>query len=125
MALGQVLVVPPTALSPGTLGPVESPLLDPAATKFVVVTTPVVWPVSGDVLKLTVEESQDGGATYRFSAGNSLAAVDGGIGLKKDGTPLLFDTWTTTFMFAGASRKLRLTLEVLQACTVGATVSVQ
>src|SRR6267143_6514049 len=122
MALGQVVTIAPVALLVGTFGPVESAIIDPAATKFVVVTTPVVWPLSGDVLKLTVDESQDGGATWRFSAANSLS---GGVWHDKLGGILASDTWTTTFMFAGANRKLRLSLDVLQACTVGATASVQ
>lgn len=122
LALSQVVTIAPVALVVGTLGPVESGVLDPAATKLVVVTTPVVWPLGGAVVKLTVDESSDGGASYRFSASNTLS---GGVWHDKLGGVLASDTWTTTLMFAGANRKLRLSLDVLQACTVGATASVQ
>lgn len=118
-----VVTIAPTALLPGVLGPVESGILDPAATKFVVVTTPtaLLWPASGEVLRLTVEESQNG-SPFRFSASNPLS---GGVWRNRDGSIMASDTWTTDFMFVGANRRIRLTLQVFQACTVGAVASTQ
>lgn len=124
MALTPVITIVAAPLIIGTAGAVESSILDPSATKAVVVTTPtaLAWPASGAVVKLIVEESNDGGENYRFSASNTLS---GGVWNDRLGGILAFDTWTTTLMFSGSNRKIRLTLDVLQPCTVGVVANVQ
>lgn len=125
MAQTQV-TIPQTALAVGTHGPFTTPVIPSNVSRFVVNITKVVWPAdgAGDVMTLTVEESNDGGATWRFSASDTWA---GGLTTPKGGgAPILTDWWVTDLLFPNQPNcKLRLTLQVLQACTVSGTVGVQ
>lgn len=124
MARTTQITVPQTALTVGPKGPFTSGTLPSGSTEFIVTTTPLAsaWPASGDVISLTLEESPDNGVTWQFSASQTLS---GGQWLDKSGAVMPSDTWITTFMFAGAGRKIRLSANVLQACTLAATLEVQ
>jgi len=122
MAATTQLTIPPTSLPVGTIGPLTTPTLPANVAAYQLTTVPVVWPASGDVLQLIVEESPDNGATWLFSASNSLSSVNGGMGTDKLGNPITADVWTFTPMFRGTTVKLRLTLRVLQACRISGSV---
>jgi hypothetical protein len=82
---------------------------------------PVLWPASGDVLTVRVEISFDDGATWRFDASWTLG---GGVWKDKNGNTLLTATLNVSLPQDGiTTKKLRLNLDVLQACTVGGTLS--
>ena len=113
-----LITIPQTALPVSSIGPFVSPVLDPNIKGYVVNLTGVVWPAAGDVLKVTLERSDDNGASWRFdaSAQGSFRA--------KDGSAPLNAAWSVSMPQDGiTTRKLRATIDVLQACTLTASVS--
>ncbi len=117
------IAIPSTSLVVGSDPvPFITPTLPNGVQRYRLSVTPSVWPLNGSVLQLTVEESQDNGANFVFSAGVTFAAVNGGLGLDKSGLPITTALWTFTPVFVGTTVKLRLSLHIIQSCTVSASV---
>jgi hypothetical protein len=116
-----LITIAQTALLVGTpLGPLVSPALPANSLSYTVSVTGVVWPVSGDVLKVIIERSDDNGTTWRFDASHQGSWRD------KLGAVPTNAFWRVVLPQDGiATRKLRVTLEVFQACTLAASVSSQ
>lgn len=112
-------------MSVGTYGPFTSGDLPNTATHFLVDITKVIWPPdgAGEVMTLIVEESNDGGQSWQLRASDTWC---GGLTYPKGGGPPMLTDWLTGDMrYPKQGGKIRLTLQVLQACTISGTVSVQ
>jgi hypothetical protein len=79
-----------------------------------------LWPASGSVLSVSIEESRDAGASWQFSAGLTLG---GGDWKDRAGNVITTGSWVTTPMYRGTGCRIRLTIDVAQACDIGATMS--
>jgi hypothetical protein len=113
---------PLTALPVGAHGPFASGLLPSTLAGYVVdLINDSSWPASGDVCKISVEQSNDSGSTWAFDASITLA---GGVWKTRAGVTVNTSPWSVQFNNAGsATRKVRVTVNVLQACKLGATLS--
>lgn len=79
-----------------------------------------LWPASGKVLELLVEESPDGGATWNL---RSWCDLTGGDSLDKSGNVITSGAYTVTPMYRGTNCRIRLTIKVYQACDIGADLT--
>lgn len=113
-----LIAIPQTALQIGPIGPFVSPRLPVDIPLYTVSLTGVVWPASGDVLKVTLERSDDDGVTWKFDASAQGSFRD------KAGNPPNNALWRIGMPVDGVTtRRLRATIEVLQPCTLIASVS--
>jgi hypothetical protein len=122
MAKATQITVPLTSLTVGQRGPFTSGLLPSNLTGYMLdLTNDATWPTSGDVLKISVEQSNDSGATWAFDASITLSA---GPWRAKDGTVINTGVWSVGLQNQGsATRKIRVSMDVLQPCVLGAVVS--
>lgn len=113
-----LITIPQTDLTVGTIGPFVSPRLPVNISLYTVSLTGTAWPASGDVLKVTLERSDDDGATWNFDASAQGSFRD------KAGNPPNNALWRIGMPVDGVTtRRLRATIEVLQPCTLSASVS--
>jgi hypothetical protein len=113
---------PLTALTVGVHGPFTSGLLPSSLAAYSVdLINDSSWPASGDVCAITVEQSNNSGNTWAFDGSITLT---GGQWKTRQGVNSNTSGWIVQFDNQGsATRKVRVTLNVLQACKLGATLS--
>lgn len=113
---------PLTALSVGSHGPFTSGLLPSTLAGYVIdLINDSSWPASGDVCTLTVEQSNDSGNSWAFDASVTLS---GGQWKTKQGVPVNTSPWAVSLDNQGSiTRRARISIDVLQACKLGATLS--
>jgi hypothetical protein len=110
---------PAVSLLVGRVGPLEAAF--PLATgNWQVDFTKVLWPLSGQVLLVTIEESKNNGASWEFSASLDLT---GGPWKDRTGATVLTSSWSTTPLYRDVNARIRITVDVAQVCTLGLTVS--
>jgi hypothetical protein len=120
MALSNEITIPQTTLPVGTRTFSSNTL--PAGQKQWIFTLNLVsWPVSGDVLQLQIDESPDDGVTWLSSAGVDFSAPQ----KDKLGNTLTTITWAATSLLTGTTCRARLTVTVLQSCTISGTLQTQ
>lgn len=110
---------PPVALLPGRIGPLEAAIPN-AVGNWTVEFTKVLWPLSGPVLVVTIEESKNNGETWEFSASIDLT---GGAWKDRSGATVLTARWSTSPLYRDPNARIRITMDISQACTLGAVVS--
>lgn len=122
MAKQTQITFPLTTLTKGLKGPFNSGLLPPALTGYAIdFANDSSWPATGDVVTITVDVSNDGGQSWQFDASLTLA---GGQWTTRQGAPINTAGWSVSIDNAGSTtRKARISLNVLQPCTLGATLS--
>lgn len=123
MAKQSQVTIPLGPLSVGTFGPFTSPSLPSTLSGYVVdFTNDSSWPATGDVLKIQIDISNDNGGSWQFDASVTFA---GGTWKTRDGLTTVNSTiWNVSINNTGSStRKMRVTMTVMQACTLGATFS--
>jgi len=122
MAKQTQITLPLTSLSAGSRGPFTSGILPSTLTGYQIdFTNDATWPPSGDVITVTVEQSNDSGSIWAFDASITMS---GGQWKTRQGVPTNTVGWSVSLDNKGsATRKVRISLNVLQACTLGATVS--
>lgn len=118
--MATLLTVPVASRVVGRLGPFSVAMPSAPAFWTILFTKGATWPAAGEVLRVTVEESQNGGGTWEFSAGTDFT---GGLWRNRAGQTISTATWVTTPMYRGANCRIRVTIDVKQACHIGATVS--
>lgn len=122
MAKQTQISIPLTALTVGAHGPFTSAALPSTLAGYVIdFTNDATWPASGDVVAFTVEVSNDNGSTWQFDASLTLA---GGQWLTRQKVATNTAGWSVSIPATGSTtRKARVSLNVLQACTLGAVLS--
>lgn len=122
MAKTTQITVPPHLLSVGPLGPFTSGLLPSTLVGYQLdFTNTADWPAAGDVITATVEVSNDSGASWAFDASLTMA---GGTWKTRQGADTNTTGWSVSLNNQGsATRKARISFNVLQACTLGVTLS--
>ena len=103
--------IPQTALTAGVHAPFVTGAI-PAGNSWQIVISPVVWPTTGWVAAIGVEESADSGVTWIARGGTFLP-----------GTPTPTDM-SLTFPIQNQGGLVRLTVAILQACTVSGLIQV-
>jgi len=114
---------PLTTLSAGSVvGPLTTEILPSTLAVYVVdLSNDESWPASGDVCTILVEQSNDSGNTWALDSSVTLA---GGAWKTRAGATMNAIPLSVSFDNAGsATRELRLTVKVIQDCTLGATLS--
>lgn len=116
-----LITIAQTALLVGTpLGPFVSLVLPANPVRYAVSLTGVVWPIGIDpqhpqgVLKVIADVARDG-VTWKFDAMTIFTDKS-----NPTGKPWFVDGWGQDGV---TTRKLRVTLQALQACTLIASVS--
>lgn len=117
--MGILISFPLVTLNPSRIGPLEADFPN-ASGNWRVDFTKGLWPASGPVLLATVEESKNGGATWEFSASLDLT---GGPWKDRSGATVLTSSWSTTPLYRDPNARVRVTIDIVQACALGATVS--
>ena len=122
MAKTTQITIPPTQLSVGQHGPFTSGLLPSTLAGYQIdFTNDATWPASGDVITVTAEQSNDSGSTWAFDASITMA---GGQWVTRQHQPTNTSGWSVQLDNQGSTtRKIRVRVNVLQACKLGATVS--
>lgn len=122
MAKQTQITIPSTTLALGAHGPFTSGLLPSTLTGYVIdFTNDATWPAAGDVITVTVEQSNDSGSIWAFDASITMS---GGQWKTRQGVPVNTSEWSVQLDNLGsATRKVRVKINVLQVCTLGATVS--
>src|SRR5258706_13245538 len=113
-----LISIAPTSLPVGRIGPFEAALPNAPGNWNVTFTKGAVWPASGQVVLATIEESNDNGASWQFSA--SIDFV-GGIWKDRSGATVLTSGWSTTPLYRGPAARIRITIDVSQPCILGAS----
>jgi len=122
MAKTTQITIPLTALSAGAHGPFTSGLLPPALTGYELdFTNDATWPAAGDVIQVTVEQSNDNGQNWQFDASLTMG---GGQWKTRQGVNTNTSGWSVSLDNQGSTtRKARISFNVLQACKLGVTLS--
>ena len=115
-----LVTIPVQSLSPGTLGPFSAAMPNAPANWVVTFTKGASWPASGKVMDVLMEESNDNGSNWQFSASLDLS---GGPWKDRAGNTVTVSAWSTTPLFRSATARVRVRFDVAQACQLGATVS--
>lgn len=114
--------VPISLLAVGQHGPFTSGTLPADLTGYVIdFTNDNTWPAAGDVCVVTVEQSNDNGNTWAFDAS---IEISGGAWKDRQGNVVHTAPWSVSIDNKGSTtRKVRATVDVQQACRLGAVVS--
>lgn len=122
MAKQSQVTIPLTSLTVGPKGPFTSGTLPSTLSGYIVdLTNDTSWPAAGDVLTIKVEVSNDNGQSWQFDASMTLA---GGAWTDRQGVTVHSSPWQVSIANTGSTtRKVRVSLNVLQPCTLGATLS--
>lgn len=114
---------PPTLLSVGVHGPFVSPVAVPRNPNGfqLSLTKSSDWPVSGDVVSIMVEQASRGSNFIT----DMTTTLGGGPWVLKDGSSTdtsIFDVsaWGDNVI----TRNIRITLRVIQSCTIGIGLSI-
>jgi hypothetical protein len=124
MAKQQQISIPVAPRAVNTFGPFTSGLLPAALVGYQVdFLNDATWPAAGNVVTATVEQSNDSGATWAFDASITLAGGPWFSDRAKT-VPSNDAPWSVSLDNQGsATRKVRITIQVLQACGLGLNVS--
>jgi len=117
------LTIPLRTLTPGLKGPFTSGTLPAALSGYQIdFQNDGTWPTNGnDVCTITVEQSNDSGQSWVFDASVTLS---GQAWTTKQGTVVNTIGWSVSLDNQGSTgRQIRVSVNVLQTCTLGATVS--
>lgn len=122
MAKTTQITIPLTALSVGLHGPFSSGDLPSDLTGYAIdFQNDVTWPASGDVMTVQVDQSNDSGQTWDFVA--AITPV-GGQWVDRQGQPINTTYWNISLNNQGSmTRRVRVSLNVLQAFNLGIMVS--
>lgn len=116
------IAIPLTVLNTlGLVGPFTSGTLPASISGYQVdFINDSSWPSSGDVIKITVDLSNDNGQSWQFDASITFS---GGTWRARGGAATNTSEWDVSISQASPTRKVRFTLDVFQVCTLGATLS--
>jgi hypothetical protein len=116
-----IATIPQNTYNPGTLGPFTANMPENLQTSWTIIFTKgSLWPGSGDVFSVIVEESNNGGTSWRFSASINMG---GGDWLNEDRTVSNTARWVTSPLFRGVNCQIRVTINVFQSFNASATVN--
>lgn len=115
-----LLDVPVSTINVGTIGPFDAAMPSNVGNNWIVTFTKgASWPASGEVLSAVIEESNNNGSSWRFSASVSFS---GGDWRDKSGAIVTQSKWSTTPLFRGINCRIRAVVNVLQSCQAGVRV---
>lgn len=114
--------VPISNLAVGIRGPFTSGTLPADLTGYVIdFTNDNTWPASGEVCVVAIEQSNDNGNIWAFDASLSFS---GGAWKDRQGNVVHTAPWSVSLDNKGSTtRRVRATVDVQQACRLGAVIS--